>query len=61
MENYEVELYWALTVQTDMRVAHNRPHIILVENNNNNMVGWMSLAAKYLVPKNNYTLTFGLS
>ena len=31
MENDEVELYWDLTIQTDMTVAHNRPHIILVE------------------------------
>ena len=27
----EVELYWDLTIQTDMTVAHNRPDIILVE------------------------------
>ena len=31
MENDEVELYWSLTIQTDMTVAHNRPDIILVE------------------------------
>ena len=31
MENDEVELYWDLTIQTDMIVAHNRPDIILVE------------------------------
>ena len=30
MENDEVELYWDLTIQTDM-VAHNRPDVILVE------------------------------
>ena len=26
-----VELYWDLTIQTDITVAHNRPDIILVE------------------------------
>ena len=31
MEYDEVELYWDLTIQTDMTVAHNRPDIILVE------------------------------
>ena len=31
VENDEVELYWDLTIQTDMTVAHNRPDIILVE------------------------------
>ena len=31
MENDEIELYWDITVQTDMTVAHNRPDIILVE------------------------------
>ena len=31
VENDEVELYWELTIQTDMIVAHNRPDIILVE------------------------------
>ena len=31
MENDEVELYWDLTIQTDMTMAHNRPDIILVE------------------------------
>ena len=30
-ENDEVGLYWDLTIQTDMTVAHNRPDIILVE------------------------------
>ena len=29
MENDEVELYWDLTIQTDMAVAHNRPDIML--------------------------------
>ena len=32
VENDEVELYWDLTIQTDMIVAHNRPDNILVEN-----------------------------
>ena len=32
MEDDEVELYWDVTFQTDMTVAHNRPDIILVEN-----------------------------
>ena len=27
----KVELYWDLTIQTDMAVAYNRPDIILVE------------------------------
>ena len=31
MENDEVELYWDLTIQTEMTVAYNRPDIILVE------------------------------
>ena len=31
MENEVVELYWDLTIQTDITVAHNRPDIILVE------------------------------
>ena len=31
MENENAELYWDLTIQTDMTVAHNRPDIILVE------------------------------
>ena len=31
VENDEAELYWDLTIQTDMTVAHNRPDIILVE------------------------------
>ena len=31
VENDEVELYWDLTIQTDMTVAHNRQDIILVE------------------------------
>ena len=31
MENDTVELYWDLTIQTDMTVAHNRPDITLVE------------------------------
>ena len=31
MENDEVELYWDLTIQTDMAVTHKRPDIILVE------------------------------
>ena len=31
MENNEVELYWNLTIETDMTVAHNRPDVILVE------------------------------
>ena len=31
MENDEVELYWDLTIQTDITVTHNRPDIILVE------------------------------
>ena len=31
LENDEVELYWDLTIQTDMTVAHNRPDISLVE------------------------------
>ena len=31
MENDKVELYWDLTIQTDMTVAHNRPDVILVE------------------------------
>ena len=31
VENDEVELYWDLTIQTDMTMAHNRPDIILVE------------------------------
>ena len=30
-ENDEVELYWDLTIQTDMTVTHNSPDIILVE------------------------------
>ena len=30
VENDEVELYWDLTIQTDMTVAHNSPNIILV-------------------------------
>ena len=29
--NAEVELYWDVTIQTDMTVAHNRPDIIVVE------------------------------
>ena len=31
VENDEVELYWNITIQTDMTVAHNRPDIMLVE------------------------------
>ena len=31
MENEVVELYWDLTIQTDITVAHNRSDIILVE------------------------------
>ena len=31
VENDEVELYWDFTIQTDMKVAHNRPDIIIVE------------------------------
>ena len=31
VEDHEVELYWNLTIQTDMTVAHNGPDIILVE------------------------------
>ena len=31
VENGEVELYWDLTIQTDMTVAFNRPDIILIE------------------------------
>ena len=31
VEHDEVELYWDLTIQTDMTVAHNMPYIILVE------------------------------
>ena len=31
VENDEVELYWDLTMQTDMTVAHNRPDIILIQ------------------------------
>ena len=31
VENDEVELYWGLAIQTNMPVAHNRPDIILVE------------------------------
>ena len=31
VENDEVELYWDLTIKTDMTVAHNRPDIILIE------------------------------
>ena len=31
MENTEVQLYWDLTIQTDMTVTHNRPDIIPVE------------------------------
>ena len=31
VENDEVELYWDLTIQTDMTVTHNRPDIILGE------------------------------
>ena len=27
----EVELYWDLTIQKDMAVAHNRPDIILLQ------------------------------
>ena len=30
VENDEVELYWDLTIQTDMTVAHNKPDIILL-------------------------------
>ena len=30
VENDEVELYWDLTTQTDITVAHNRPDLILV-------------------------------
>ena len=28
VENDEVELYWDLTIQTYMTVAHSRPHIL---------------------------------
>ena len=28
VENDEVQLYWDLTIQTNMTVAHNRPDII---------------------------------
>ena len=31
VENDEVELYWDLTIQTDMAVSHNRPDNIIVE------------------------------
>ena len=31
VENDEVELYWDLTIQTDMTVACNRPDTMLVE------------------------------
>ena len=31
VEKDEVELYWHLTIQTDMTVAHNMPVIFLVE------------------------------
>ena len=30
MDNYDVELYWNLTIQTDMAVTHNRPDIIIL-------------------------------
>ena len=31
VENDEVVLYWDVTIETDMAVAHNRPDIIMVE------------------------------
>ena len=31
VENDEVELYWDLTIQTDLTVTHSRPDIIPVE------------------------------
>ena len=31
MENDELDIYWVLTIHTDMAVAHNMPDIILVE------------------------------